>query len=96
MSPDDLSKIMSRHLPQEAHKIIPWAVSEPSQHGPTRGIEVSDGHPRMIFSSTFPQVSGLIRAVADLGGHRRRTSRPVSRVLLRRGVDLRRSSRSWL
>jgi hypothetical protein len=62
-------------------KIIPWAVSGPSQHGPARGIRVNDGHQRMIFRSTFPQVSGLVRTAADLDGHRRRTSRPISRVL---------------
>jgi hypothetical protein len=66
---------------RKTDKIIPWAVSGPSQHGPTRGIGGSDGHQRMIFTCTFPQVSGLIRTVPDGTGHRRRTSRPVSRVL---------------
>jgi hypothetical protein len=73
---------MSRQLATRmTHKIIPWAVSGPSQHGPTRGIGVDDGHRRMILSSTFPQVSGPTRTIADVTGHRRRTSRPVSRVL---------------
>lgn len=70
----------SQRDPRMTHEIIPWAVSGQSQHGPTQGVGVSDGPPGMIFSSTFPQVNGPIRTIADIDGHRRRTGRPVSRM----------------